>query len=256
MSLKFASLGSGSQGNALLVRSASATLLVDCGFSLTEVERRLARFDISGTDINAVLVTHEHGDHVGGVSVLANRYSLPVYCTPGTYHAASSLHGLTTIKMIHGYQPFHIEDIKIEPFPVPHDAREPSQFVISRGKNKLGILTDCGSSTEHLLEKLTGCSSLFIEFNHDEKLLAKSVYPKSLKDRISGPFGHLSNGEAMDVLKRVRTESLQNVVAAHLSEKNNNDGLVKDLLMTNLDGYTYRVLVASQSKGTAWICSA
>ena len=252
MSFKFASLWSGSQGNGLLVSSDEAQVLVDCGFSILETERRLERLHVDAAEIDAVLVTHEHGDHVGGVAGFAKKYSLPVYCTPGTFLASPKLSNLNSVQPINGYASFKIKNLLIEPYPVPHDAREPSQFTITCAQDKLGILTDCGSITPHMERQLTGCSALFIEFNHDEEMLKRSQYPLTLKERILGRYGHISNSDAVQLLGRIKGPQLQYVVAAHLSKENNDPNLVRSLIAQSLGWNEEHIDIATQELGVDW----
>ena len=252
MTFKFASLGSGSQGNGLVVVSDKAHVLVDCGFSIKEAELRLERLDVDPSLIEAVLVTHEHGDHVGGVAGFSKKYSIPVYCTPGTLQASLSLEGHLGVEVIKGYAAFKIKDLTVNPYPVPHDAREPSQFTIVCGQDKLGILTDCGSVTAHMIEQLKHCSALFVEFNHDQDMLNRSHYPRSLKHRISGGFGHINNDEAIELLERVNGPNLQYIVAAHLSRENNDPELVRGLIAQSLGWDEEYVDIATQELGVGW----
>jgi phosphoribosyl 1,2-cyclic phosphodiesterase len=250
--LKFASLGSGSQGNGLVIVSEETHVLVDCGFSKKEAELRLERLDIDPNLIEAVLVTHEHGDHVGGVAGFSKKYSIPVYCTQGTLQASPSLEADLEVKVIKGYASFKIKDLTVNPYPVPHDAREPSQFTIVCGQDKLGILTDCGSVTAHMIEQLKDCSALFVEFNHDQDMLNRSQYPQTLKHRITGGFGHINNVEAIELLERVSGPNLEYVVAAHLSRENNDPDLVRGLIAQSLGWDEERVDIATQELGVGW----
>ena len=252
MGFKFASLGSGSQGNGLLVSSSKTSLLVDCGFSTVETERRLHRLSVTPESVDAILVTHEHGDHVGGVAGLAKKYSIPIFCTPGTLIGSPSLEGLDHIVNINSYSAFVIQDLVIQPFPVPHDAREPSQFTVTYGKEKLGVLTDCGAITPHMKEQLSGCSALFIEFNHDAEMLKRSHYPSSLKARITGGYGHINNSEAINLLECVKGPELRYVVAAHLSKENNDPQLVRSMISRSLGWCEEQVDIATQECGQDW----
>ena len=161
--MRFASLGSGSEGNGLLVESGATRILVDCGFRLSETVRRLARLGLAPSDLAAVLVTHEHDDHVGGVARFARRYDLPVYLTYGTL-VALGLRGsmMPRVSLIDSHSPFAIGDLEVHPYPVPHDAREPSQFVFSDGDRRLGLLTDTGDSTPHIERMLSGIDALVL----------------------------------------------------------------------------------------------
>ena len=249
--MRFASLGSGSQGNALLVAAGDTTLMVDCGFGLKDCTTRLARLGLQPEDLDAILVTHEHGDHIGGVARVANRHGIPVWLTHGTARHLGTTDG-TTLRHIEGYARFAIGDLEIGPFPVPHDASEPAQFVIGDGSRRLGILTDAGSITPHMVDMLSGCAGLFLECNHDETLLRQSDYPPSLIERVAGDWGHLSNAAAADLLRRVAGDHLQHVVAAHLSQQNNRPDLARGALCSALGCAPDWIAVADQADGLDW----
>ncbi|MBU3694088.1 MAG: MBL fold metallo-hydrolase [Rhodocyclaceae bacterium] len=249
--MRFASLGSGSQGNALLVSSGDTTVMVDCGFGLKDCSARLARLGLLPDDVDAILVTHEHGDHIGGVTRFAGRHGTPVWLTHGTArHLDTSSEA--SVRIIEGYRRFAIGSLEIVPYPVPHDASEPSQFVIGDGAVRLGILTDAGSITPHMVEMLAGCQALFLECNHDEALLRASDYPASLIDRVAGDWGHLSNVAAAALLRRVAGSHLQHVVAAHLSQQNNRPELARTALADALGCAPDWVAVADQANGLDW----
>lgn len=249
--MRFASLGSGSRGNALLVEHGRTTLLVDCGFALRQTLERLGRLGTAHDRIDAVLVTHEHTDHIGGVGPLARRLGLPVWMTAGT-RARQDLGDLPAIELFNCHEPFAIGDIAVEPFPVPHDAREPSQFVFGSGARRLGVLTDAGRSTRHIERLLSGCDALVLECNHDPRMLADGPYPASLKARVGGGLGHLSNPQAARLLGDIDRSRLQHVVAAHLSEKNNRPELVRAALAAALGCEPEWVTVADQEGGFGW----
>ncbi len=251
--MRFASLGSGSEGNGLVVEAGSTRLLLDCGFSIAETVRRLERLGLQPDMLDAVLVTHEHEDHVGGVSRFASRYDIPVYLTHGT--RAASLNGngdFADSVLIDSHDQFSVGDIEIFPYPVPHDAREPTQFVFSDGQSRLGVLTDAGSSTPHIEEMLSGLDGLVIECNHDPAMLANSAYPERLKERIGGRLGHLGNAQAAQILSRIDTQHLQHVIAAHLSQKNNRPELAAAALSAALNCTQDWIGIASQAEGFAW----
>lgn len=251
--MRFASLGSGSRGNGTLVQAGATTLLVDCGFSVRETEQRLARRGLSAKDIDAILVTHEHSDHVGGVGALARRYNLSVWLTPGTLTAAGTALGeLPSLSLFSSHEPFAVGDVAIEPVTVPHDAREPSQFVFGDGARRLGVLTDAGHVTAHMISMLDACDALMLEFNHDRALLLDGAYPQALKRRVGGRLGHLSNDEACGLLRRIDTRRLQHVVAAHLSEQNNTPAHVRQALALVLDCEPHWPAIADQDAGLGW----
>lgn len=253
MPIRFAALGSGSRGNALVVEHDGYRLLVDCGFGLAESVRRLHRLGLEPSDLHAILVTHEHDDHIGGVARLAARYNLPVRMTAGTLRGMEQRFVSLNIDLIEGYQPFSLGGIGVTPYAVPHDAREPTQFVFTDGRYRVGLLTDAGSITPHMVNMLAGCHALMLECNHDAGMLRQGRYPEPLKRRISGKWGHLDNTTATQILREVRTDQLQVVVGMHLSEENNHPDLVHGSIREALGRFTGEVSVAHQDIGTPWI---
>jgi phosphoribosyl 1,2-cyclic phosphodiesterase len=249
--MRFASLGSGSRGNALLVEAGSTRVLLDCGFGPRELEARLARLGVTPHEIDAVLVTHEHGDHVSGVAKCAARFDFEIFLSHGTAVAAGIAED-GNVFQIDSHAAFGIGDLEIQPFPVPHDAREPTQFVIGNGQNRLGVLTDAGCVTPHMVAMLDGCDALVLECNHDSAMLRASSYPPSLKQRIGGRLGHLSNEAAGDLLQRIDKQRLKHVVAAHLSEQNNRADLAQGALASVLGCNPHEVAVANQQQGFTW----
>jgi phosphoribosyl 1,2-cyclic phosphodiesterase len=219
--IRFASLGSGSAGNALLVEHGATCLMLDCGFGLRETVTRLQRLSRTPSDLAGILVTHEHGDHVAGVFRLARKFNLPVWMTHGTWTACRETDFNLDLRLIDSHRSLSIGSVEIQPFPVPHDAREPVQYVFSGSGIRLGVLTDIGEPTAHVCAMLSGCAGLVLEFNHDAEMLERSAYPASLKRRIAGRHGHLENSVAASLLERIDCSGLQNLVAAHLSERNN-----------------------------------
>jgi phosphoribosyl 1,2-cyclic phosphodiesterase len=251
--MRFASLGSGSEGNALVVQAGTTRVMMDCGFTLVEAVARLARLGLSAADISGIVVTHEHGDHISGVARLARRHSIPVWLTHGTRQA----HGLSPSELpemfeINPHHPFAIGAVQIQPYAVPHDAAEPVQYVFGDGAKRLGVLTDAGSSTPHIEATLNGCDALVLECNHDADMLAQSSYPYSLKQRIGGRFGHLDNGTAAALLGKLDNSRLQHIVAAHLSQSNNTPALAAGALSTALNCAADWITVATQQQGFGW----
>lgn len=248
--MRFASLGSGSRGNALVVEAGRTRILLDCGFGPRNLAARLARVGLLPEDIDAIVVTHEHADHVGGVAACARRYGLDVFLTHGTLGAAPMADVGVTV--IDSHASFAVGDLELNPFPVPHDAREPAQFVFSDGACRLGVLTDAGCVTPHMVEMLSGCQALVLECNHDAAMLAGGRYPPHLKRRIAGRFGHLDNAAAADLLAQVDRSMLRHVVAAHLSQENNTPALATAALAAVLGCTPDWVGVAGQEEGCDW----
>ncbi len=249
--MRFASLGSGSRGNALLVEADGTRVLVDCGFGPRELARRLARLGIEAGDIDAILVTHEHSDHVGGVARSAERHGIAVHATAGTCVATGALAGVR-VERFDSHASFSIGALEVHPYPVPHDAREPVQFVVSDGRHRLGVLTDAGHVTPHMVSMLAACDALVLECNHDPDMLARGSYPWHLKQRIAGRFGHLDNAAAADLLLRVDARRLQHVVCAHLSEQNNRPELAVAAVAAALGCSIDWVGIAGQDDGCGW----
>lgn len=251
--MRFASLGSGSRGNSLVVDSGDWRLMVDCGFSTRSTIERLARFGLAADSINALLLTHEHSDHVAGAARFAARFDIPVWLTHGTFNGLGKSQALLqNYRLIDSHQPFACGGFEIQPFPVPHDAREPVQYVFSDGARRLGVLTDCGSVTVHMTEVLGRCDALVLECNHDPAMLAASSYPAMLKRRISGNFGHLDNQQAASLLAKIDCQGLQHVVAAHLSEENNHPDLARAALAGALSCDPQWIDAATQGDGFGW----
>lgn len=264
--MRFASLGSGSEGNALLVctgphpagldgarREGSSTLMIDCGFGLRETVQRLARLGLEPADLSGILVTHEHSDHVGGVFRLARRAQIPIFITAGTLRGCQVPDAcMHLIHVIDSHEAFEWADWRIEPFPVPHDAHEPVQYVIDDGRSRLGVLTDIGHFTPHLPAALDRLNGLVLETNHDANLLAASHYPPSLRARISGRYGHLENQQSAAILQALDRSRLNVVVAAHLSRHNNRPDLAQLALSDVLGCSPQEVRVADQDHGLSW----
>lgn len=251
MALQFASLGSGSKGNGTLVKSDHCLLLVDCGFTIKETELRMAKLGYNPSDLTAILVTHEHGDHISGVGPLARRYKLPVYLTHGSALYAG-VAKLPVRQLIDVHQGFNIEDIDVSPVVVPHDAREPCQFVFQSRGRRLGILTDLGSITPHIVEQYQECDGLMLECNHDLNLLTMGPYPPSLKQRVAGLWGHLNNRQAALFLQDINSERLQHLLISHLSEQNNKPELAVAAIAECYRGEA-PISIANQSEGFEWL---
>ena len=250
--MRFASLGSGSRGNALLVEAGNTRVLIDAGFGPREMSRRLERLGLPAGAVDAVLVTHEHSDHIGGVFACARRFGWTVLLTQGTLAACREGGATARITTIDSHESFSLGDICVHPFPVPHDAREPVQFVLADGARRLGVLTDAGHVTPHMVAMLDACDALVLECNHDPQMLAQGRYPAALKRRIGGPWGHLDNGAAASLLSQIGHSRLRHVVAAHLSAENNRPAHAQTALSTVLGCEPEWIGVATQDEGFAW----
>ncbi len=249
--MQFASLGSGSKGNATLVRSGDTLVMIDCGFSLRETVRRMARLNVDPQQLDAILVTHEHSDHSSGVAALSRKFQIPIYLTHGTF---------STGRCDGGYEQrlFNCEDtlaigtLSIKAVAVPHDAVEPCQYRLSCGQHTLGVLTDLGSITPHVIDNFRSCHSLLLEFNHDLPMLLDGPYPAHLKRRVGGDWGHLNNLQAAELLQQIDGAQLRHLVVAHISEKNNSRSQAERALLSVL-GTLERVIFAEQSGGFDWL---
>lgn len=249
--MRFAWLGSGSRGNAALVEADGCCVMIDCGLGLKDAEARLGRLGKTPADIDAILVTHEHSDHIGGVARLAARHDILVMATPGTARGFR-LGPPPRLEPINSHETFGCGALEITPMPVPHDAREPCQFVFSDGAVRLGIVTDLGKVTAHVIASLQGCDALALECNHDVAMLAAGPYSSALKRRVGGHLGHLSNDQAAHLLAALDTSKLRHVVALHLSEVNNAPALAQGALAGVLGCAPGEVAVAEQRAGLDW----
>ena len=255
--LRFKNLGSGSSGNATVVESHCGgrvtRLLVDCGLGLKHLDQRLAQAGLLARQLDAVFITHEHGDHVGCVTQLVRRESIPVWMSHGTHSAmgAPELQGL--LRVAQDGQSIGLNDLEIQPFTVPHDAREPLQLSCTDGDRRLGILTDLGHATPHVALNLAGCHALLLECNHDPELLAASRYPAFLKQRVGGRFGHLANAASAGLARELHHAGLTHLVAAHLSLQNYRPELAVSALTQALGCSSSDIGVAHPLHGTPWL---
>lgn len=251
--MRFTSLGSGSEGNALLVEARKTRILIDCGFGIRDAVARLQRAGVEPEMLSAIVVTHEHGDHIGGVAAFASRFGTTVWMTFGTLTIVSEAFAeVSTVKSFDSHDVLAIGDIEVRPFPVPHDAREPVQFVCSDGCWRLGVLTDLGTSTAHVEASLSGCDALVLECNHDLDMLWNGDYPLSLKQRIASRFGHIDNTTAAQLLSRIDTSRLKHLIAAHLSRENNRPELARAALAQAVRCAPEWIGVADQEQGFGW----
>lgn len=255
--LRFKSLGSGSSGNATLVQARDGNalfhLLVDCGLGIRELQRRLGAAGMAADGIDAIFITHEHGDHIGCARQLALRERIPVWMSAGTYEAIGRPDFEGLLRIACDGQAIDLGAMQVRPFTVPHDAREPLQLSVSDGAARLGVLTDLGHVTAHVLQQLAGCGSMLLECNHDEEMLMASSYPPFLKRRVGGDWGHLANSAAAQAAQALLPGGLRQVVAAHLSEQNNRPELARQTLAAALHCAPQDIHVADQACGSAWL---
>jgi phosphoribosyl 1,2-cyclic phosphodiesterase len=254
--MRFKNLGSGSSGNSTLIEatgSPTIRVLVDCGLGLKHLTYRLAQAGVLPEGITALFITHEHADHIGCARSLALRYRIPVWMSLGTHTALGSPDFDGLLGIASDDKAIDLGGLQLMPFTVPHDAREPLQLSCTDGSAKLGILTDLGHATAHVLAHLHGCNALLLECNHDTDMLAQSAYPAFLKRRVGGSHGHLSNLEAAEIALKVSHTGLRQVVAAHLSAQNNQSTLVQGALAEALSCSPSDIVVATPDKGTTWL---
>ena len=273
--LRFKNLSSGSTGNATLVEATGGTvakstrLLVDCGLGLQRLTAALDSAGMQPSQIDAIFITHEHGDHLGCVVQFASRYSIPVWASTGTHAALKDMRLRQKAKLPEQTKlapdfddlvriaqdacPVDLGELQFNPFTVPHDAREPLQLSCTDGRSKLGILTDLGHASRHVLEQLAQCHALLLECNHDTDMLANSSYPSFLKSRVGGDFGHLSNAAAAEILTALQHDGLRHVAAAHLSQQNNKAELAQSSLSGVLGCLPAQIMIAQPDVGTPWL---
>ncbi|MEJ7931248.1 MBL fold metallo-hydrolase [Ramlibacter sp. AN1015] len=255
--LRFKSLGSGSSGNATLVQARDGVgithLLVDCGLGIRQMHRRLGEAGLLPDQVDGIFVTHEHGDHIGCARAFALRERIPVYMSAGTYAGIGSPDFEGLLRIVSDGESFTLGALRLTPFAVPHDSREPLQLHCTDGARRLGLLTDLGHVTPHVLAHLAGCDSLVLECNHDEQLLASGPYPWFLKRRVGGDQGHLANAAAAAAARALLPSGLRQVMAAHLSEQNNRPELACAALAEALACAPQDILVADGPSGCCWL---
>ncbi|MGY8903554.1 MAG: MBL fold metallo-hydrolase [Burkholderiales bacterium] len=255
--LQFKSLGSGSTGNATLVAARqsgmSTRLLVDCGLGIKQLDERLAQAGTSANQIDGIFITHEHADHIGCARALALRERIPVWMSRGTHAALNTPDFDGLLQIASDGVAIELGALQVMPFTVPHDAREPLQLVCRHDQARLGIVTDLGHCSTHVMQHLAGCQSALLEFNHDTTLLAQSAYPPFLRQRIGGNYGHLSNDAAAAMVQGLLTHGLQCLAAAHLSRQNNRPELVRQSLQALPGIQRLDLHIADEIEGTAWL---
>jgi phosphoribosyl 1,2-cyclic phosphodiesterase len=259
--MRFCVLGSGSRGNATYLQSGATSILIDAGMSGKELQKRLTAIGVELSAIDAILVTHEHNDHIQSVGVLSRRAKIPVYANSATFAAASK-----TVNELFSYNefetggPFHCRNLEIHPFSISHDTEDPVGFRISDGNVSLGYCTDTGKVSQLMLHRLASCQALVLESNHDIEMLQNGSYPPYLKQRIRSSQGHLDNAQSATFLRDLAHEKLQHVVLAHLSEENNHPEIALHAAAEALHNSPYcrdtavRISVASQGCVGELVC--
>jgi phosphoribosyl 1,2-cyclic phosphodiesterase len=248
MSLFIASLNSGSNGNCYYVGNESEAVLVDVGISCRETERRMKRIGLSMENVKAIFVSHEHTDHIRGIAVMAKKYQLPVYITPGTLKHGGLILESHLVKSFKGFEPVGIGRLSVTAFPKLHDASEPHSFMVSGNDINIGVFTDIGAPCEQLIHYFKQCHAAFLEANYDEELLDAGRYPYFLKNRIRGGKGHLSNKQALEIFTSHKPSYMSHLLLSHLSKDNNCPKLVHQLFSAQA-GST-EIIVASRYQET------
>lgn len=255
--IRFKSLGSGSTGNATVIQARSSCagtthLLVDCGLGIRQLDKRLGQAGMLAEQIDAIFITHEHSDHIGCARTLAFRERIPVYMSEGTWLGIGQPDFDGLLRIVHDSVDIDLGGLQVRPFTVPHDAREPLQLTCTDGASRMGVLTDLGHATPHVIGHLSGCATLLLECNHDPEMLQAGPYPWFLKRRVGGDWGHLANDAAAAIAQAVLPHGLRRVVAAHLSEQNNRPELARAALTSAL-GESVEIHVADGPTGSGWL---
>lgn len=238
--MRLCSITSGSSGNCIYVGSEHTHLMIDAGISGKRIEKGMNELELTTADMNGILITHEHSDHISGLGVVARKYGIPIYATGGTIEAVKSSKSVGKIpeELFHEIkadEEFMIQDLTVKPFTISHDAAEPVAYRIEEGKNAIGIATDLGKYNDYTVEKLEGLDVLLLEANHDIRMLQVGSYPYYLKQRILGERGHLSNESSGRLLSRLLHEGLKAVVLGHLSKENNYEELAYETVRLEIN---------------------
>lgn len=249
--MQFSLLGSGSSGNALLVTTPETRILIDCGLSVRQLRLRAANVGVDLDTIDAVFITHEHGDHCMGLGTLARQCGMPVYMTPATLASLPGKVGaLPQVTCFEAGEAINVRDVRIGSFSVTHDAADPVGYCIEAGGAKLGLACDLGQVTSLVRLQLEGSHALILESNHCPRMLQNSTYPPAIQQRIAGRMGHLSNQNACSLLSSILHERLQLVVLVHISEQNNSPELAVSMATRALNGHAAELHVAPQDRPT------
>jgi len=230
----FASLGSGSEGNSFLIKTDKTIFMVDCGFNYKETENRLSELGLTFSDINHILITHEHEDHMRAIKMIIKKEKIQISCSYGT---AKKIGIVDEVNIINPGDILVDNDLQVEVVPVPHDAREPCHYVFKKDTLKIGIITDFGSLTPKIIESYSNLNYLVVEANHDTNLLMKSSYPTILKNRIFGKLGHANNDLTFDLISQIKKDKLKKIIFCHLSKQNNQKEIIKHTVKEYFDKF-------------------
>ncbi len=244
MGLSIASLNSGSNGNCYYIGNDDEAVLIDAGISCRETENRMRKLNLSPDKLKAIFITHEHSDHIRGLSVLSKKYRLPVYITPKTLRSGRLELQTDLVNDFSPHEPIQIGNLSVTPFPKIHDAYDPHSFIVSGNGINIAVITDIGACCNNVTYYFRQCHAAFLESNYDEDMLENGRYPLHLKRRISGGKGHISNKQALDFLAKHKPEFMSHVLLAHLSKENNHPELVSSLFQSNFE--SANMIVASR----------
>lgn len=236
MTLRFASLNSGSNGNCYYVGNEYDAVFIDAGISCRETCRRLARLRLDITKVRAVFISHEHSDHTRGAEVLSKKLNVPVFITAATHSHSNIRISPALINYFSPDEKIHFGSLIVEPFAKRHDAADPQSFVISYNGLNVGVMTDIGSACEQVKAQFGRCHAAFLEANYDEQMLEHSFYPYYIKKRIRSDHGHLSNDQALELFSNHRSPGLKHLVLSHLSKVNNKPEIVRELFDRHANG--------------------
>lgn len=255
MSLKIASINSGSNGNCYYVGNENEGVFIDAGISCRETERRMQRMGLDPGIVKAIFITHEHTDHTHGAEVISRKHSIPVYITQGTHQNSRLSINPELLRYFSSHESIPVGDLTVKAFPKRHDANDPHSFVVSGGGVSVGVMTDIGSACEHVVRHFRQCQAVFLEANYDELMLEKGNYPIHLKRRIKGEYGHLSNRQALQIFQSFKAPNLTHLILSHLSENNNHPDIVEELFSKYAG--TVEIAIASRfgEVGSFWVSS-
>lgn len=248
MTLSIASLNSGSNGNCYYIGNENDAVLIDAGLSCRETERRMLRLGLSIGKVRAIFISHEHNDHIKGVEVLSRRYGIPVYMTTATYLSSRMRPDPALLRSFSTCEPVQVNDFSVHPIPKQHDGIDPHSFTVSCNGFTVGVFTDIGEASTHIVDHFRRCHAVFLEANYDEMMLETGGYPVHLKRRIRSEVGHLSNNQALELFLAHRAPFLKLLILSHLSANNNHPNILSSLFAPHANGT--RVTIASRDEAS------